>query len=121
LIEQVPIVMSPDLNVLLRHRPLSIARSFSRDARLLRQSGGFEGFPLRLIERDRGLLAVSNRDQPRASSLNRDAVSTSKVYDVLRDQDAVLDLYWAIDDLDPNFVPVRKEPLRGRPDTSCPR
>src|SRR5205814_8699556 len=84
--------------------------------RLLLQPGGFEGFLLRLVERERGVLAVPNRDQPRASSLNFDAVTSSQVRDVLCDQDAVLDLYWAINELEPNFVPSRKEPFCERPD-----
>jgi hypothetical protein len=77
---------------------------------LLPQPSGFEGFLLRLVERERCLLAVPNRHQPRASSLNFDAIASSHVRDVLGDQEAVSDLYRAIDDLDSNFVPRREKP-----------
>ena len=58
--------------------------------------------------------------QPRASSLNFDAVSSSKVGDVLRDHETVLALYRAIDDLEPDFVPGCEELLQERPDCAVP-
>ena len=96
-----------DLHVLLRHR-------------LLPQPGGFEGFLLRLVERERGHLAVPNRDQPGASSLDFDAVASSKVPDVLHDQEAVLDLLQWVNELDPNFVECLEQPLPVRPDRIVP-
>src|SRR5215208_6344391 len=91
----------------------------SRPKRLLRQPGGFEGFLLRLVEGERGLLAVPERDQPRTSSLNLDAVSASKVCDVLRQHEAVLQLY-RIDQLDSILLERLVEPLRERPDLAVP-
>ena len=44
---------------------------------LLPQPHGFEGFLLGLVERERRLLAVSNRDQPGASSLHFHSVSSA--------------------------------------------
>jgi hypothetical protein len=83
------------------------------------EPGGFEGFLLRLVKRERGLLPVPNRDQPRASSLNFDAVASSHVGDVLCHHEAVTNLY-RIDDLDPNLVPRREKPLRERPNLVVP-
>ena len=60
--------------------------SAGRYPALLPQPGGFEGFLLGLVERERGCRAAPDRDQERASSLNLDAVSSSKVRDVLGDQ-----------------------------------
>jgi hypothetical protein len=52
-------------------------RSYSRSPAASRASW------VRLVERERGLVAVANRDEPGASSLNLDPVSPSKVGDVL--------------------------------------
>jgi hypothetical protein len=66
------------------------------------------------------VLALSDRDQPRASSLDLDAVSSRKVGDVLDHQDAVLDLLGVIE-LDSNLLKGPQKPLDNRPDWRCPR
>jgi hypothetical protein len=64
----------------------SAARRVKAMKALLPQVSGFEGFLLRLVQRERRLLAVPNGDQPGASSLNFHAVASSHVCDVLCDE-----------------------------------
>jgi hypothetical protein len=72
-----------------------------------------------VVSPSRIVISHALRAWPRAPSLNLDAVSSSKVCKFLGDQQAVLDFYWAIDDLEPNLVPSREEPLRERPDLAA--
>ena len=113
-----------------RFRESGAAARARRDAALEGRSGARQPYSdspaasrasCLVLARERGLFAVSNRDQPRASSLHLDAVPPSRVCDVLCDQETVLDLCWPIDDLDPTSSHASRNRCANARISSCPR